>query len=323
MKPAYFRISPVNIKGQESHRLMVVLRTKGCEYARNNSGGCTVCGFMNHARPDITGKDMANQLDYILETTDMSSVNEIDLLTLGSFLNDNEVSQDARCMLLEKISQLEGILRVSVESRAEYVTVNKLNEIKWILGNKILEFGIGLESADDYIRNQIIKKGLSKRSYEKVVKMVKEADCDLLTYLLIKPPHLSEQAAIEDAVNSVKYVFETAAKYGVSARAALEPVFICENTLLEDLFLNSRYRLVNLWSVVEVIQRTHHYGSIFVGLSDESLSFNRMPNSCGECNKDIQQQIENFNRTQDISVLDKLYCECKEQYRHERVMEII
>lgn len=323
MKPAYMRISPVNINGKPTHRLMIVLRTRGCEYARKNNGGCTVCGFLNHARPDIAGQDIVDQLDTTLETTGLNGVEAIDLLTLGSFLNDNEVSGETRQALLGRIGRLEGILRVSVESRAEYVTVEKLVENRRLLGDKIMEFGIGLESSNDYIRNKIIKKGLSKKSFERVIKMVKKAGCQLLTYLLIKPPHISEQEAVEDAVNSAKYVFDTAARYGITARVAFEPVFICENTALEDLFLNSRYRLVNLWSVVYIIKQVHGCGDVFLGLSDEDLSLDRMPSSCPVCSRTIIREIERYNHTHDISLLEKLDCECKKQYESQRERRLI
>ena len=49
-------MSPVSIDGEPSKRLMIVLRTKGCEYAKRTGGGCTVCGFMEHA-------DEADELD--------------------------------------------------------------------------------------------------------------------------------------------------------------------------------------------------------------------------------------------------------------------
>lgn len=323
MKPAYLRVSPVNINGSESFRLMIVLKTKGCEYARNNGGGCTVCGFLNHASQDMDESAVLEQLDHTLETTRLTGVEEIDLLTLGSFLNDNEVSQDTRWKLLKKISQLKGIRRVSFESRAEYVILEKLLESRRILGDTILEFGIGLESSDDYIRNKVIKKGLSEKMFKKVAAIVKEAGCNLLTYLLIKPPGISEKKAIEDAISSAAYVFETASQYGLTARVAFEPVFVCENTPLEDLYLNSKYRLVNLWSVVEVIKKVHHYGNIFVGLSDENLSYDRKPSSCSKCSAAIIDEIERFNRTQDVSRLEKLHCQCKEQYQYELEKGII
>jgi archaeosine synthase beta-subunit len=323
MEPAFYRVSPVNIKGLGTQRLMVVLVTRGCEYARRTGGGCTVCGFMNHAREDITEAELVAQLDYVLERNDLSGVKEIDLLTLGSFFNDNEVGEDARQRLLERISRLDRIRRVSFESRAEYVTAAKLRQARELLPGKIIDFGIGLESANDHIRNHIIKKGLTRNAFEKTVGIVKEAGCDLLVYLLIKPPHLSEKEAIVDAVESVRYVFATAEAYGVEARVAFEPVFICENTPLEKLFQQAKYRLVNLWSVVEILKQVSHYGSIFVGLSDENLSLERLPRSCPRCNGTLVRAIETFNQTQEISGLEALHCPCKKDYEQKMQKELI
>jgi radical SAM enzyme (TIGR01210 family) len=324
IEPAYWRVSPVNIDGLEANRLMVVLKTQGCEYARK-TGGCTVCGFLNHADENIGEVEIIAQLDYILDTVDFQreEVKEIDLLTLGSFYNDNEVSAHARQALIQRIARLEGVKKVSIESRAEYITAEKLKQTKALVNGKIIDLGIGLESADDHIRNKVIKKGLTRESFENTVGKLKDTGCNLLVYLLIKPPALTEKDAIEDAVESVKYVFATAREYGVNARVAFEPVFICQNTHLETLFLTDQYRLVNLWSVVEIIIRSHHYGHLFIGLSDENLSMDRMPNSCHKCYNTIVAEIETFNKTQDISALRQLECECKREYLHKLEKELI
>lgn len=316
MNPAYQRISPVNIMGGTSNRLMVVLRTKGCEYARRTGGGCTVCGFLKNASDDIRHEQIIEQFDTAINSNDLSNVGEIDILTLGSFFNDSEVSQETRVTLMKKVRQMKHIKRVSIESRAEYVTTDKIKQCKSALNGQCLEFAIGLESADDYVRNVLVKKGLTKRGFEETVAKVKEAGDNLLVYLLIKPPGLTEKQAIEDAVASARYVFDVAAQYGVNARVAFEPVFVCESTQLEKLYLQSQYRLLNLWSVVEVIKQSHRYGNIFVGLSDENLSMDRMPNSCPKCYGDIVSQIEHFNATQDISGLEAIQCDCVEDYRH-------
>jgi radical SAM enzyme (TIGR01210 family) len=293
---------------------MVVIRTRGCEYAIKNNGGCTVCGFINHADTNITDAHMLMQLEYALNYAELDGVEEVDLLTLGSLLNDREICPQTRRELLQCISGIDGIRRVSFESRAEYVTLDKLQESKKILGDRIVELGIGLESADDHVRNNIIKKGLSKDKFERVVALLKDASMDLLVYILVKAPHLSEQSAIEDALGSIEYVFKVAERIGINARVALEPVFITQNTYLEKLFLDSSYKLVNLWSVVDIIIRSHDMGNIFVGLSDEDLSSQRTAHSCHRCAPALMGAIEEFNRTQEIDGLLALDCRCKADY---------
>ena len=319
MKPAFCKISPVNINGRGSNRLMIVLKTKGCEYAQKTGGGCTVCGFINHAEQHITAENMLEQLDFTLASFNLQDVEEIDILTLGSFLNDSEVTPATRVEIIGRLEKISHLKRVSIESRAEYVTVDKIKQVRAILGgNKILEFAIGLESQDDYLRNKIIKKGLTKKAFENTIVKAGEAGADFLAYLLIKPPHVSEKEAIADAVESAAYVFGTAKKIGVKARVAFEPVFVCENTHLEKLYLQSQYRLLNLWSVVEVIKNAHEFGCLFIGLSDENLSMERMPHSCPECSGKIISAVERFNKSQDISEIRELDCSCKARYIEKR-----
>lgn len=313
IKPAYTKISPVSINGTPSKRLMIVLKTIGCEYAKK-TGGCTICGFMNNALVGINDNEIQNQLHYALDNNDLNEIGEIDLLTLGSFFNENEVNNICRGNLLNTVSELPNVKRVSIESRAEYVSIEKLKECKGILQDKILELGIGLESANDHIRNDVIKKGLSKRAFENLLRKVKNADVDLLVYILIKPPTLNEMQAINDAVNSADYVFNIAKELGINVRVAFEPVFVCKNTKLEELFLKSEYNIVNLWTVIEVIKKAHHMGNIFVGLSDEDLSYDRMPYSCKDCYEKLIEEIELFNYTQDISRILEIDCECRDLY---------
>ena len=126
-----------------------------------------------------------------------------------------------------------------------------------------------------------------------------------------------EREAIADAIDSAIYVFETAKKSGVTARVAYEPVFIPENTDIEKMFLNNEYKILNLWSVITVIEAINELGCVYVGLSDEDLSMDRMPHSCPKCTRTLLREIEKYNRTQDTTELMKLDCECKALYQEQ------
>ena len=312
MKPLHVGITSTNIDGIEAKRCMIILRTRGCRYARK-TGGCTVCGFFRQAEKNITQDDMIQQLK-VLDAANVDGIKQVDLLTCGSFYDEKEIEAKVREHALHRISKLKNILKVTTETRAEYLTIDKLRKDKEILGEKVLEIAIGLESANDYIRNKLIKKGLSRKNFERAVAIIGKAKAALMCYVLIKPPGESEREAIEDAVRTAEYAFRVGRKYGVPTKVALEPVFVCANTPLETVYKNGEYKILNLWSVVEVIIKIHPLGSIFIGLDDENLSRGRMPKGCAKCSAMILDEIRKFNKTQDSAGLKKMTCSCKEEY---------
>ncbi|MFH1224661.1 MAG: hypothetical protein V1676_02550 [Candidatus Diapherotrites archaeon] len=324
IEPAFWRVTQVNINGIKGRRLMLVLRTNGCEYAKSPGGGCTMCGFKNSSCKNVSDDEMKAQLWWAIEgvLSEDKNINQLDLLTLGSFYNDREISPEFRDFAMREISRLPRIKKVVIESRAEYVTKEKLQKSKELLGDKILEFSIGLESSDDYIRNSIIKKGLSRNALENCLGLCAETGLDFMAYILIKPPYVSEKYAILDAVNSANFIFDTAKRQGVNARVSLEPVFIPENAPIEQLYFRNEYKVPNLWSVIEVVKRLAGRGCIFVGLSDENLSKDRLTGSCEKCREKLCSAIERFNETQSAEELYSLNCSCRSGWLRE-VVDVI
>ncbi len=300
----------LNIRGRILNSLTIGLATKGCEYARTK-GGCSMCGFMKYADESISDRQIIDQFEQTLQISDLADIQAIEIYNGGSFLNDNEISLRVRRNLLEKISELREVERVFIESRAEYISLERLEQCRQWMGGKTMEVGIGLESADDHVRNVLIRKNLPEKGFVRAVVEMSRAECDLFVYLLLKPPGLSERQAIEDVVSSALYVFDLARKHGVNARVGLEPVFVCADTALEDMFDKNEYELMNLWNVVEVMRRIHSKGDVYVGLDDEGLSKGRIPYSCDKCYETLVSEITMFNKTQSFSSLDRLDCECR------------
>lgn len=305
----------VNISGVPLSRMIIGLSTKGCEHARK-TGGCSMCGFMKFANEKADDKQILEQFDLQLSQPGIDNFQVIDILHGGSFLNDNEISEPVRRTILQKIAGMKNVEHIFIESRPEYISVEKLKECRQWAGNKTVEVGIGLESTDDYIRNAILRKNFTQEDFIRAVSNIKQANCDLFVYLLIKPPVFSEKEAIEDAVSSTLYLFDLAEKYGVNIRVGLEPLFICHDTELENLFNKKEYELINLWSVAEIIGRVYSHGTIYVGLDDEGLSSNRVPYTCDKCYKKLVHEIREFNKTQSFSDIKRLDCECKTKVIH-------
>ncbi len=88
IKPAFWKKTSVSINGKQAERLMLVLRTNGCEYAKNSNGGCTMCGFKNSASNTVSVNEMKEQLNWAINNvlSENNQITQVDLLHLGLFL---------------------------------------------------------------------------------------------------------------------------------------------------------------------------------------------------------------------------------------------
>jgi archaeosine synthase beta-subunit len=141
--------------------------------------------------------------------------------------------------------------------------------------------------------------------------VLSQAGARLLAYVLIKPLGLSEAEAVDDAVATARYVHEVAARHGVRARVAFQPVFVSPGSALEGEFLAGRYEPPSLWSVVEVVRRAHAHGELLVGLSDEGLEPRRLPSACPRCTPLVRAALARYNQTRDLAALAVPDCSCR------------
>jgi hypothetical protein len=272
-----------------------------------------MCGFqkVTTGGVPVAPSDLVAQFESAMaDPAALDGVGEVDLYNSGSFLSDEEIPPEVRQHVLSRLGRT-AVRRVLIESRPEFIRPENLAAARSALGDKELEIGIGLESSDDHVRDVLVKKGFSRGDFERAVGMLAVAGARLLAYLTVKPPGLEEQAAVEDAVASARYVFEVAQRHGISARAALQPVFVATGTDLEREFLAARYRPPSLWSVVEVVRRAHGMGEVVVGLSDEGLEPHLVPSGCERCTGPLRRALAAYNGTRDLAAFEGLDCACR------------
>ena len=322
--PAYMTVSPINIDGEPGQRLMIVYRTVGCEYDKKGKG-CSMCDFAFYADPRVQSRNIEAQHHQSLEMLRNMDFIHFDLLTLGNFYNDREISADLRKSLLESVGKVRGVKRVLTEARRQYVTVDKLAEAKDCLrDDQTLEYALGYETVNPDLRNGILRKGTPEEHLDDALQMCRETGVNLVSYVLIKPQTLTEAEGIEEAVKTATHVLAKADNYGVKTRIAFEPVFVTNGKIIETLWERGEYQPPKLWSVSEVLIQTaerlgmgNTQGKLFVGLSDENLSGDRMTSNCGTCDDGVRKEIQAFNGHQDVSRLRSLYHECKDEWEQE------
>jgi len=293
-------------------RLTLSLPGKGCAWAQK-TGGCTMCGFSQKIKQ--IGKKFTNKdLIALYKTAELMTVEDkpfvLIIYNAGSFINDNEIASEVQKEICQRVKNHPTIKKLFVESRAEFVTKAKIQTLKKELEEKKLVLAIGLEAQNNKIRNIYIRKGLSKKTYEKAIKTIKKNGVKSLTYVFIKPIYLNEQEAIEEAINTAKYAF----KVGTD-EVALESAFIQKGTLMEKLYREDKFKPPWLWSIIEVIKRTKHLGPIYLGGFEDQPPPIAIPSNCRRCSKKIRKALQTYRETNNLKVFNNLYCSCKKEWQ--------
>ena len=230
----------------------------------------------------------------------------------GSFLNPDEIDPETRRVIMEIIASEKAIRVIIFESRPEFITQEVIAEMEQVLGDRTVEIGIGLETQRDEIREVCINKGFSTQEYLRAAELIADSSLHLLTYILVKPPFLTEREAIEDAVETAQFAFQ----HGTDV-ISFEPVSVQDFTLIHYLHEGKAFRPPWIWSVIEIAKATAHLGFIRLG----GFEFMPIPkiftHNCDKCNALMVGAINTFNSTYDLTCFDNMDCSCKDQWRHE------
>jgi len=282
----------------------VIFRTRGCSWSY--LGGCSMCGYYTDTNPDIKKEDLEDQLDSALGRYEGQPI--VKIYTSGSFLDEREVSND----IAEKILDDFDSEKTLIESRPEFIKKKKLKNFSELTEN--LEIAIGLESANDFVLKRCINKGFTFDGYKKAIKRVKDIDGLVRTYLLLKPPFLTEKEAVQDTLQSIEKVS------GLSDIISINPVNVQRGSLVEHLWYKNVYRPPWLWSLVEVLKKAELDTTLVS--SKAGLGSERGPHNCDDCDDEIIDKIDRFNLTQDKSILEGLSIDCSCRTKWEKEKEL-
>lgn len=271
-----------------------------------------MCGYFNDSMLSaVSENDLRSQFD---KAMNMYKGEEfIKVFTSGSFLDPSEIPTSLQREILLKLS--EHAKKVSVESRPQYITQKTIAEIEKIVQPKTFEIGIGLETSNDFIRETAINKGFTLREYVRAALVLKKHHMSVKTYLLMKPPFLTEKEAIDDCIRTLQ---DTAAYTDV---ISLNPTNIQRHTLVEYLWRRNQYRPPWLWSIIEFLKHSKSATDALVKCDVVGGGSIRGAHNCGLCDKAVLSAIEQFSLTQKQSTLKGLSCSCQEQWRDQLNLE--
>ena len=287
------------VDGEKVRALVVIFRTIGCWWSKKQ--GCLMCGYNQAASESGIGEE---QLSKQLEAAKSKFQGEemVKIYTSGSFLDEREIPLAVRERILLEFSTCKRIL---FESRPEFVTEESLSTLP---ADKA-EIALGLESANDLVLRKCINKGFDVTDYERAAGLIKSKGMRVRTYLLLKPPYLTEGQAMKDTLTSVEFAS------GLSDCISINPVNVQRDTMVESLFRRGDYRPPWLWTLVEVLRQGRSKTDVRVFSSPSGAGTPRGAHNCGRCDAGVIAAIERFAFSQDLKELEDLDCECKSRWR--------
>jgi archaeosine synthase beta-subunit len=276
-------------------RKKVIIMSGGCSVPT-----CTMCPFTNENNYGIVAKTSPEALFDQVRRTLMRprSEPEYEVLSLyndGSFFAPREIPRDVQVEIARLVAAA-GVGRLVVESLPQFVTEQVLAPFVEALGDVRLEIGIGLQSADDLVRETLVNTRISRVSFERALKVMARLGVDPKVYLMVKPPFLTDGEAVTDVVKSVDYLT------GLDvAGMTLCPTRVSRNTVAWELWRSGLYSPPNLWTVVEAIRQVHRRLAVRVacvnlrGTDFESV----FPDACPDCADRVVDALMRFGETGD------------------------
>jgi len=279
----------------------LIFRTRGCN--RSYISGCSMCGYYTDTNPDIESDDVNEQLEEALSHYDEQKI--VKIYTSGSFLDKDEIDDEMAFKILESFDAE----KIVIETRPEFVDRERIEKLSQTVNE--LELAIGLESANDFVLEYCINKGFTFNDYKNSVEKISDL-VSVRTYLLLKPPFLTEKEAIGDLIDSIQTVSD------LTDIISINPVNVQNGTLLEELWHRDLYSPPWIWSIVEVLRSTERVDRpIFV--SKAGLGSERGAGNCEDCNDKFLKLIERFNKSQNTASLEKLpECDCRSRWKVEK-----
>ena len=291
--------------------LFVVFYTQACRWSQ-----CVSCSLPSKcSKQSVSYKSLLNQINFVFNLSEIKkrqrAIRKMIISTNGSVLDEQTFSSMALMYLVIKLNlYFPNLAVLSIETRPEYVDLEELEFLARGIAEgdtpTALELAVGFELFDDHLRNDVLKKGLRKEVFERMVEKMAPHGFRLKCYVMQKPvPGMTSEEAVEDVKKSIDYFHALYLKHEgkIKFNMHLNPTYVAKGTLLESAFLRGDYTPPSLQDVVIAVK--HSQGkelTVFVGLDDEGLavpggSFVRPGD------EEILKKLKTFNERQEHSLL--------------------
>ena len=233
------------------------------------------------------------QIDYALER--LGPARHIKLYNSGNFFDPRAIPREDHAAIAERVRGFETVI---VENHPRFCS-EACGAFQERIGTQ-LEVAIGLETIHPEVLPRLNKQ-MTLADYDRAVERLLADGIRVRTFILLRPPGLSEEAGVEWALKSVEHAFSI----GVDCCAVIPTRG--GNGIMEQLAAAGTYAAPSLSSLEAVLDAglAMRRGRVFVDLWDVEQFFD-----CPACGPARAERLEQMNLTQ--TPLPRVVCECGE-----------
>ncbi len=245
----------------------------------------------------------------------LASISHLVIYNSGSVLNPREMPREMLEEILTFAHSLPAARVISLDSREPYIKPEAVGRIRSRRRNAAtIRPILGIESSDDRIRNEVLRKGMPRSAINRVFKDLGElaaefgpASIGLDVNIVIAGPGTTDATAVVDAVTTARVVLIAGVEHGVNVDLNLQPYYVGSNGSAHfpdhpRCSLATTVRTVV--KIAELVRSMAVDCALFIGWNDEGHDREHQKR-----HREIEQAraaFDRFNRTNDAGVLDVL-----------------
>ena len=283
--------------------LVLVLYTKRCRYQ------CSFCRLPESSALSIVeAADIARQVDsaFDLVAQQHFAIRQISVGNEGSVLDATTLPADQLEMVLRRCAAHAGVSSIVLETRAEFATEEILDQVQRWIAPCGLTLKIGLETADDELRQEILMKRMDLGMFEKAVRLMGRRGIGLSSYVLLKAsPWHDDAQGRADAVATCDYLTRLCREARVGLELRVNSMYRARESRWSDWAVSAGWTPPSIFDLAEVLMQVAKPGvAVFAGLSEEGLA---TPDGHYEARPDYlpwaRELLERYNETGDLELL--------------------
>jgi archaeosine synthase beta-subunit len=286
--------------------LVVVLYTRRCRYQ------CSFCTLpLTSAYVDVPFRDVKAQIARAIEfaCAEETRLGQVSLGNEGSILDERTFPREQLEYVTRISAGLPGVESVVLETRSEFVMEPLLDDLLAWVSPARLTLKIGLESADEHVRNRILRKRMDLRQFESVVRLLGRKEIALATYVLVKadPTH-SDAAGTADAIATCEYLKGLCREAGTPLTLRVNAMYRAANSAWALWAEREGWVPPSIFDLASVMRTVLDDDvRVYAGLSEEGLA---TADGHFEARDDFERwaltALEQYNRTGDVELLDSV-----------------